>query len=314
MEPMVRGLAMAVVLGMSPLVAAQDASNPESTRLFEEGRTLANDGKYAEACDAFARSLELDPAPGTKLGLAECHEHLGHLAQAYRLFVEVADGDKATNLDREKVARGRADVLAGKLGTVALTLASAELPGLTVSIAGRVEQPAAEIREVVEPGRITVEVTAPGYRPVTRTVEAQAGVTARLDVPAMVPVAYATPASHGVRRRTRVLAAYTLGGIGLTGLTAGIALGIVANNRYNAELDAGNCERLPGGGPPQCNPEGYRRMGNATTLGNVGTGFAVGGLALVTAGTIVFFTAPRDVVITPTGSAHSAGLAVVGRF
>lgn len=42
------------------------AAPAEATRLFEEGRELAKQGRHAEACDRFTQSLALEPAPGTK--------------------------------------------------------------------------------------------------------------------------------------------------------------------------------------------------------------------------------------------------------
>ncbi|HEU4616168.1 MAG TPA: hypothetical protein VFS15_28920, partial [Kofleriaceae bacterium] len=91
---MVRLFVAALVCGLTATAAAQpgdgaapddaatdDAAPPkESTRLFEEGRALAKQGKYEQACATFSRSLELERAPGTLLNLADCHEHLGHLA------------------------------------------------------------------------------------------------------------------------------------------------------------------------------------------------------------------------------------------
>jgi hypothetical protein len=41
--------------------------SPQATKLFDEGRELAKQQKWADACDRFAQSLALDPAPGTKL-------------------------------------------------------------------------------------------------------------------------------------------------------------------------------------------------------------------------------------------------------
>ncbi|HUS27770.1 MAG TPA: tetratricopeptide repeat protein, partial [Kofleriaceae bacterium] len=67
---MVRALAAFVglaLVGSSPALA----QNAEGARLFEEGRALAKDGKYVEACATFEKSLQLDPAPGTKLNYGD---------------------------------------------------------------------------------------------------------------------------------------------------------------------------------------------------------------------------------------------------
>src|SRR3954464_7500471 len=105
---MVRAVAVIVGLVIATSSAASFAQNvAEGAKLFEEGRALAKDGKYAEACDKFAKSLTFDPAPGTKVNFADCHEHLGHNAQAYHLFIEVFEADKTSNPERSKFAKGR---------------------------------------------------------------------------------------------------------------------------------------------------------------------------------------------------------------
>lgn len=297
-----------LLLGSTAAVLAQSA---DGAKLFEEGRALAKDGKWAEACDTFAKSLELDPAPGTKLNFADCHEHLGHLAQAYRLFIEVAQADKTANADRAKFAQGRADALADKLGTVVVKLAAPDAAGTSVTIAGRIVPVAAEIREKVDPGDVTVEVNAPNAPPFSRTAAAKAGATVVVDVPA--PKVEIEPATQTttVRRHTNVVIAYTLGGAGVASLTTGVLMGLVARSRYNDQFTSGNCVDTS---PPQCNPDGYKEQSNAVTLANVGTVFGIAGLAMIAGGAVVFLTAPRDLVITPTASAQSAGLTVVGTF
>jgi hypothetical protein len=296
-ETMLRALAIVCLA-----VGTAHAQTPESTKLFEEGRALAKDGKYAEACAKFETSLSLDPAVGTKLNFADCHEHLGHLARAYRLFTEAADAEQTSNPDRSKYARGRADALAPKLGTVIVRVA--EPDGVTLTIAGRFVPAAAEVRDVVDPGPVAI---ADG-RGFVQTVSVTAGASVIVEV----PVAPTAPAPRTtVRRTTRVYAAYTLGGIGAASLTTGIVLGVLARGDYRAQIDAGHCSDES---PPTCDEIGYSAQKDAVVLANMGTGFGVAGLALLGVGAVVFLTAPRDVVVSPTVSERSAGLTIVGRF
>lgn len=284
-------------------VGVAHAETPESTKLFDEGRALAKDGKYAEACAKFEASLALDPAVGTKLNFADCHEHLGHLAVAYRLFSEAASAELTTNPDRANYARGRADALAGKLGTVVVRVASPA--GVTLTIAGRAVPAAAEVRELVDPGPVVVG-DARGF---VRTVDVTAGGSVVVEIPgvAAAPAVYTTM----VRRKTSVYAAYSLGGIGVASLTTGIVLGVLAHGDYRAQIDAGHCTD---GSPPTCDEIGYTAQKDAVALANIGTGFGVAGLALIGAGAVVFLTAPRDVAVSPTVTERSAGLTIVGRF
>lgn len=311
---MTRALVALLVAGLAATAAADGPSN-ESTKLFEEGRALAKDGKYEEACAKFARSLELDRAPGTLLNYGDCHEHLGHLAQAWRLFDEAAKAsEKENNAERAKYARERQQALVPKTSTIVVRLATPDEPGLTVSIAGRAESPAAEIREIVDPGDVTVEVSAPNMDTFTKQERAEAGLKLVIDVPALTPTKHDDASLLVSRRRSRVVAAYTLGGVGAASLITGVVLGLVAKSRYDAEFTGQppNCVKSADG--PQCNPEGYRNQGDAITMANIGTVFGIGGLALIGAGAVVYLTAPRDVVVIPTATAQAGGLAVVGRF
>lgn len=306
---MFRSLAIVGLLLASTGIAL--AQSADGAKLFDEGRALAKDGNYSEACDKFARSLELDPAPGTKLNFGDCHEHLGHLAQAYRLFIEVAEADKTANPERAKFAQSRADAVAPKLGTVVVKLAAPDAAGTSVTVAGRIVPVAGEIRELVDPGDVTVEVKVPNAAPFSRTAAARAGATVVVDVPA--PSLHIEPATQSttVRRHTNVVIAYAMGGAGIASLTGGILLGLAGRSKYNAQFDNHNCVA---GSPPQCNPDGYQAQGNAITLANVGTVFGIAGLAMIAGGAVVFLTAPRDLVITPTASAQSAGVTVGGTF
>ena len=59
---------------------------------------------------------------------------------------------------------------------------------------------------------------------------------------------------------------------------------------------------------------GFKAQNDAVSLANVGTALGIGGGVLVGAGVVLFLTAPKDVVVTPTATASSGGISVVGRF
>ena len=116
------------VLVLTAVATAQPQPNPEGARLFEEGRELAKDGKFEQACDKFEKSLELDPAIGTQLNYADCQEQLHHNAQAWRLFDSAADAEKITKPERAAFARSRADKLLAKVGVVILKIVQPDAP------------------------------------------------------------------------------------------------------------------------------------------------------------------------------------------
>lgn len=312
---MMRALVATLVVGWVAIAAAQGPSE-ESTKLFEEGRALAKDGKYEEACAKFEKSLALDRAPGTLLNYGDCHEHLGHLALAWRLYDEAARAsDKENNADRAKYARERAQALVPKTSTVVVRIAPRDVATVSVTINGEAAAPAAEVREVIDPGEVTVEVNAPGFAGYKKTERGEAGLKLVFEVPPLVAAGGGGEGAGAIgvteRRHSRVIAAYTLGGVGAASLVAGIVIGVTARGRYNAEFDNGNCEK---GSPPRCNGTGLTNQNDAIALANIGTVFGIGGLALLAGGAVVFLTAPRDVVVIPTATAQAGGLAVVGRF
>src|SRR5439155_15077222 len=88
----------------------------DAAALFEQGRELVRADKFAEACDLFERSYRFDPAPGTELNLGDCHEHLGHVAEALRHFDHAAAQFELAHDERAKYARDRRAALEPRLG------------------------------------------------------------------------------------------------------------------------------------------------------------------------------------------------------
>ena len=313
---------LAAIVGLCLIASTADAQNAqgEGSKLFEEGRALAADKKYVEACAKFEKSLELDPAPGTKLNFGDCHEHLGHLAQAYRLFMEVAEADNTANADRAKYAKGRADALVPKLGTLVVKIADPSAVS-SITIGGRVVPTASEIEEKVDPGDVTVEAKLQSGPPFKQTAAAKAGATITIDVtssPVIAPPGgggpSTEPADGAERRHTRLIYAFTAGGFGVAGMVTGGVVGLLARSKYREQFDNMNCSNES---PPRCNPTGFEAQTSAVTMGNVATVFFVGGAVLVATGAVLYLTAPKadgDLVVTPTASPTGAGLTVVGTF
>lgn len=325
-----RALATVFVLVLTAIAQAQ-TPDPEGARLFEEGRVLAKEGKWEQACDKFQKSLAIDPAIGTQLNYADCHEKLDQNAAAWRLFDGAADAEKMINPERAKFSRSRADALLAKLGVVVLKIATPDAPMLEVTIAGRTVKGAAVVSEIVDPGDIAISVTAANAPPFQKTEKVVAGKTVTVEVPPFpgVPVTGGDGGSVGIttpppsetpttgeRRRSRVLLAYGVGGAGAVALVAGVVIGLKARSDYNAQLDgaAANCIEVDGESRPICNANGFAALTNAVSLANAGTVFGVAGIALIGAGAVLFLTAPRDMVVTPMATAQSAGISVVGRF
>jgi tetratricopeptide (TPR) repeat protein len=294
-------------------VASANAPVTEATKLFEQGRALAKQGKYAEACERFEKSLELDPAIGTQLNYADCHEKLGRHVEAWRLFDAAADAEKMTKPERAKYARERADALLPKLGVIVLKLATPDVAGLSISIGGRSVEPAGTVREIVEPGSVPMVISVAGRVQLEETRRIAAGKTLTIDLPAFDATPETVPDTTSKRRRpSRVYLAYGIGGFGAASFVTGVVLGFSAKNKYEAQFTNHNC--MDADSAPICNEVGFDEQNAALQRATMGTVFGIGGLVLLASGAVLFVTAPRDLVIAPTATLQSAGLSLVGSF
>src|SRR5689334_14873281 len=112
------------------------------------------------------------------------------------------------------------------------------------------------------------------------------------------------------RRPSRVVAAYTIASVGAATILGGVVTGLIARSRYLSATK--NCLRQ--GEAIACPERDYELANSATTLGNAGTMIGGVGLAAVLGGAVLYFTAPRDTIITPVASSRAAGLAISGTF
>jgi hypothetical protein len=321
-----RALVPICVVGAMTLAHAQPGNQAaQGARLFEEGRALVKEGKYAEACEKFAESYQLDRAPGTQLNLGDCAEREGKLRKAWLLFDDAARAyEKGGRAAAAKLARDRAIALEPKLATVIVKLAEPDLIGLTLRIGDHGAAPAAEIVEHLDPGTVTITASAPGRTAFTATVNGEVGKQVTVEVPALgqgstvdpgpglAPGPHPEVPSSGPRDRSRVRLAVGLGiGGGAAFVVSGI-LALSARSTYQA-AERDHCVRT--GGQLACDDEGLDAIDSAGTRANIATAVAIGGGALVAAGAILYFTAPREQIqISPMASTSTVGLAVGTRF
>ena len=303
-----RWCAIATVLAVTRIAVAEPAETTEASAIFQQGRDLARLGRFAEACQLFARSYDLDPALGTAVNLADCLERQGQLRRAWELF-DVVARDSQNVQSRARLARQRADALVARLATVVVTMHEPRPAGLAVRIGDREVPPAAEIRDMIEPRDVEVVATAPG-RPTFRTVlHAVAGATVSADIPGFAADDEPTPTG---RRRSRVYLAAGLGAAGVAGLSVSLGLAISAKRAYDGAFPV-DCMRS--GGDVICNDAGRATTDRAGRRADIATGFAIGGGLLAGVAAAVFLTAPPEAVrVAPIAGAHALGVGIVGRF
>jgi tetratricopeptide (TPR) repeat protein len=299
-----RLIALALTLASLLLAASLGAAPSEADRrhaqvLFDRGRTLLEQGRYAEACPLFAESQRLDPGGGTLLNLALCREKEGRLATAHALYsdalsVAIKDGRD----DRKQLAEERLAALEPRLPR-----ARFELPTNVGASRLTLELDGAALPRVawsspfpVDPGAHAASVRAPGY--VAQTVSFTA-LEAR-EVVVRFGALERPPAPPPVESRFST-ASWIVGGVGVAALGTSIATGIFA---LNADADADSAveraECMPSRDfcrDPRALDEAERERDRARTLAWISTGMlVVGSAAIVTA-----WLLPRERVVVDVG-------------
>lgn len=270
--------------------------------LYQTGKKLMKEGKFADACPKFAESQRLDPGIGTMLWLADCYEKNGQTASAWAEFRE-AQAEAAKQHDsREKVAGDRAAALAGKLPTLVIGVAEAtEVPGLEIKRDGSlVGKPLWGAKVPIDPGTHIIVATAPGKKTWETAVEipSKPGPTEI----AILPLEDA-PAGSGPTKPqgpspapdtstpywgTQRVAAVAVAGVAAVALGVGVFYGIRTKSRLDDSNADGHCRE-----GNRCDALGVEARQDAQDAGTMSTVFfIVGGVALGGAAAL-WFTAPR---------------------
>lgn len=294
----------------------------KSTELFEQGRSLAAAGKYAEACQKFDESYALDRAPGTALNYGDCLEKLGQLRRAWQLFDAAAKDFARDNDGRAPYARTRADGVAPKLAAITVKVANPALPGLVIEIGDQVVPAQAQIEDRFEPGDIVVTATAPGKQDFSTRANGLSGSSVIVEIPAELGAGkggavgpfISAEAERGPRDKKRVRLAFITGGVGAASFATSLILGMSAKSKYDDGLE--DCPDRTPDGRPICNTEAARQvLDDAGSRANVATIFAVAGGVAITAAAVIYFTAPRESLqVAPTATADSVGVSISGAF
>ncbi len=165
-------LALAAASGVAEQPARADDAKLAET-LFKAGRALMSAGRVPEACAKFAKSQLLDPATGTLLNLAACHQAEGKLASAWAEYREAELAARRRNRpDRVRFAGERIAELERRLSYLTVHVpAEARVPGLEVTIDGRTIAAAAwDVEAPIDPGAHRVVATAAGRSPFVRVL------------------------------------------------------------------------------------------------------------------------------------------------
>jgi serine/threonine-protein kinase len=319
------GAALAIAL---PLIAAgaraDDAAPPEQKAaaqvLFEEGRSLVEQGRFAEACPKLAESERLDPGIGTMLWLGDCYENADRTASAWVMFKQAAGAAAARHDEREHVARERAAQIEARLTRLTISVA-AEQEHLEVRRDGVLVGSAEWGMPIpVDPGSHTVSAEAPGRRKWTTTVELARGpqatevavpaleaeesparATAAAAQPVVMPRPPSNDASTGNAMR---IAGASIASAGLVAVAAGTFFAFRARSTYDESNSSGHCLK-----DNECDATGLKNRNDAFSMATVATvGIGLGAAALV-GGAVLFFAAPhKEATVTIAPSTQGASV------
>ena len=290
------------------LAEPTSADKSLATQLFKEGRTLVDQGKYAEGCRKLEESQRLDPGGGTLLNLALCHEKEGRTATAWAEFVEALGiARKDDRPQRAEIAQQHIEALEPTLSRLVVQVPPAsDLADLEIKRDGTAIRRAAWGTAMpVDPGDHIVEAFALGKIPWKQTVTVGGKAeTKTISVPVLdnAPVAPTPttrapagqmPASFVEVKRPINPAAWVAYSIGAVGVGVGTYFGIRAMS--DQQVADENCPA------DKCNPEGLSANSSGIKSANIATvGFGVGALGI---GLGTFLLLSRGTTTVPSTTA-----------
>lgn len=319
-------IALFALLASIPARSARASDAALAEALFQEGKRLMAEKRYAEACPKLEESQRADPGGGTLLAIAACHEEEGKLAAAWAEYGAAAavarrDGRK----DRLQIAERRAAAIEPRLGRLSVHVAD-EAARVTIT-RDDVEVPTAAWGTPipVDPGEHVVRASAPGRSPWTMKLSVGEGELRTLTVPPLAalpaPAGASSPrvggdahpdeprAEDGATRRT---VGYVLAGVGAIGAGVGAYFGVNALDAAGVVRD--RCPVTP------CSDEGAVALNDrAKTWADVATVAIPAGIAVAALGVVLLWTAPSGerasaARLTPGVARHGASLSLEGRF
>jgi hypothetical protein len=194
-----RNTAFVIALAIAPAILVAhpcDAQSNEDVaqQRYERGVEHYRAHRFDDALNEFRASLELYASPNTRLYIARCLLGLDRLPEATMEFERVVGeaGERANSEPRYAPTRdtARAELASVERRVARVSVVVTGAPsGTRVRVAGREIPPAAlGLPVVVVPGRVAVEIDAPGRAPIERLVSVAAGGRASVTVPVVAPV------------------------------------------------------------------------------------------------------------------------------
>ncbi len=296
----VAAFAMVVLAAVGTTSSARAApGEPAPVRadqLFREGQAMLARGDVPGACAKLADSYALDPALGTLLNLAYCHEKQGRLYTAWTEFVRgEIQAVRSEQQERASFAAEHRLAVAAKLPRARL-VAPARVTALRID-GQRYDAVLDGSPVVVPPGthELVIEMADGQKKSASATFPAEGGVTidvrfgddaSRGSSPGAATGDAPKAGEEGGDGDTARTVGFVLGGVGIVALGIGTYFGIAT---FTKKGDASK-----GCSPAGCTPDGKRDGDSAHTNATLSTVFFVTGALATAAGVYLVITAPKS--------------------
>src|SRR5215831_6937990 len=178
---------MLIAAAMVGLSASRATAGPAAAEaLFQEGRQLLEAGRVDEACLRLAESYSLEPASGTLLNLARCHETQGKIATAWAEYTSAARLSRAQGReDRARAAEERASALEPKLSRLKLRMSEPPAGLKVLTDAEALGEGGLGVAIPIDPGHHNVTASAKGYKTWTTTIDVKEAESREVVIPAL---------------------------------------------------------------------------------------------------------------------------------
>ncbi len=302
---------LAIPASYSSVLFAQQAQarDPAAAEaLFLQGRTALDAGDFKAACEKFAESQRLDPGAGTLMNLATCEEQRGRLASAWQRWQEALTY-LAQKDERVAFVKSRLKVVEPQVPWLTITVAGA--PGNTSVLRDGVELGPGSLGEAlpVDPGDHVILVRAEGHAERRYEVTLDKAEREQVKVSPGRRLPKAPPSISADTTPSTPTLGYVLGGVGIAGVAAGIASGLLINDRQQLVDD--NCSGN------LCNPTGIDAASEGRTLLIANAAAWAVGIAGLGAGGYLILSHDSGGASQSVGIASvpgGAGLSLRGRF
>jgi len=330
------GLLSLALLSLSGVSQGQQRSTDIALaeELYREARELMDQKRYEEACKKFAESQRIDPATGTLLNLAACHEAMGLTATAWVEFGEaLLAARRDQRPDRVQFAEEALRGIEPKLSRLTVVVPpESRIEGLEVRVDGAAIGSAAwGVSAPVDPGTHRIEASAAGRKPWSAEVKVGAEADKQsIQVPSLEvdPNAAKPPEAPPVApvggppgqnpahadqlgmERPVPDSVYVVGGVTLAFAVAATVSGAMYLSK-NSDYEDANAD-------PNFNPEQREELRDSARLpyviNTVTTGAALAG-AVVTG--VLYFTRPErpaagKLRVSPWADARGGGFSLSG--